>query len=487
MLFSSLLFFVIIKIICIFAKREKIIFMDKRFILKKDANPNYLATICKIGEVFPIEGADRLVKTVINGYDIVISKDYKVGDIVVYFPVESAISEKYLSANNLYERSEFEFNSNAEEVKNLLVESETASEDRKTEIATQIKSMCGFFGKRGRVRILKLRGQYSQGFIAGVDSLINYNSKLSNVDWESLVGTQFNFIEDDEFIWKYIPPIKDVHSGGGNQSIWKKRMKKLRRFDKLIEGQFSYHYDTQQLQEHIKDLSPNDNVSISVKCHGTSGVFGNLLCNRKLTVWEKIKKFFGLKVQETEYGNIYSSRSVIKNRYINPGAQSFYDIDIWGCVNRDFSPYITKGMTVYGEIVGYLENSDKMIQKNHDYGCKPGQWKFMPYRITMTDEMGNKTEWDIDAVDKWTRDLVAAHPELADKTMFLNILYYGRLGDLYPDIKEDEHWHENLLERMKNDKDRFLMELDEPMCKNKVPREGIVIRIIRDKTPRAWK
>ena len=89
--------------------------MDKRFILKKDANPNYLATICKIGEVFPIEGADRLVKTVINGYDIVISKDYKPGDIVVYFPVESAISEKYLSANNLYERGEFELNSNAEE------------------------------------------------------------------------------------------------------------------------------------------------------------------------------------------------------------------------------------------------------------------------------------------------------------------------------------------------------------------------------------
>ena len=178
---------------------------------------------------------------------------------------------------------------------------------------------------------------------------------------------------------------------------------------------------------------------------------------------------------------------MIKNRYINPGAQSFYDVGIWGCVNRDFSPYIDKGMTVYGEIVGYLENSDKMIQKNHDYGCKPGQWKFMPYRITMTDEMGNKTEWDIDAVDKWTRDLVAAHPELADKTMFLNILYYGRLGDLYPDIKEDEHWHENLLARMKEDKDRFLMELDEPMCKNKVPREGIVIRIIGDKTARAWK
>jgi len=461
--------------------------MDKRFILKKDANPNYLATICKIGEVFPIEGADRLVKTVINGYDIVISKDYKVGDIVVYFPVESAISEKYLSANNLYERGEFELNSNAEEVKNLLVESEAASEDRKTEIATQIKSMCGFFGKRGRVRILKLRGQYSQGFIAGVDSLVNYNSELSNVDWESLVGTQFNFIEDDEFIWKYIPPIKEVRNSGGSQSIWKKRMKKLRRFDKLIEGQFAFHYSTTMLAEHINELQPSDNVSITVKVHGQSAIIANVLCKRPLSVWEKIKKFFGFKVTEVEYGDVYSSRTVIRNQYINPKANSYEDTSIWSRVNRYFFPYIDKGMTVYGEVVGFEENSNKWLQKNHDYGCKPGQWKFMPYRITITDELGNKTEWDIDAVDKWTRDLVAAHPELADKTMFLNILYYGRLGDLYPDIKEDEHWHENLLERMKNDKDRFLMELDEPMCKNKVPREGIVIRIIGDKFARAWK
>ena len=40
--------------------------MSKRFVLAKDANPNYLATICRIGEIFPIEGADKLVKTVVN-------------------------------------------------------------------------------------------------------------------------------------------------------------------------------------------------------------------------------------------------------------------------------------------------------------------------------------------------------------------------------------------------------------------------------------
>lgn len=468
--------------------------MSKRFVLTKDANPNYLATICKIGEMFPIEGADKLVKTVVNGYDIVIGKDHKEGDIVVYFPVETAINEMYLSANNLFERSEFERNSNADSVKEYLIELEKADEENDTEkaeeISAKIKSMCGFFNKNGRVRILKLRGQYSQGFIAGVDSLVNYDATLKDTDWESLVGTQFNYIDDKEFCHKYIPPIRGHHNNNGpqGQSIWKKRMKKIKKFNRLIEGQFVFHYDTKMLAEHINEFTPDTNVVVSVKVHGTSIIMSNILVNRKLTTWEKIKKFFGANVPLTEYGNVYSSRGVIKNQYINQGVTpGYYGCDIYGCVNRDFSPYISKGMTVYGEVVGYLEGSTSMIQKQHDYGCKTGQWKFMPYRITTEDESGNKFEWDLQDVDNWTHKLVYNHPELEDKVLYLNIIYQGRFGDMYPDIPEDENWNKNVLARMKADKDLILMELDEPMCKNKVPREGVVVRIVDDTFPRAWK
>ena len=485
-----------------------------KFILKEGANPNYLCTICKIGETFPIEGADRLVKTVINGYDIVVSKDMKPGTIVAYFPVECAISEKFLSANNLYERGEFEKNANAEEIKALIVEAENAeTEEKQAEIAAKIKSMCGFFDKRGRVRILKLRGQYSQGFVSGVDSLVNFMPELADTNWESLVGTQFNFIDNQEICWKYIPPVKEVRSGGGSERAWKKRMKHIKRFDRLIAGQFAFHYDTQMLAEHIDMLKPDDNVVISVKVHGTSVILANILTNKeseftksylnrkirkvmnlKYSIASKAqknalkKKYIEFKTRPTkEYGNIYASRSVIKNQYINPNKHDFYGGDPWGCVERDFGPYLDKGMTVYGEIAGYVEGSQSMIQAKHDYGCKPGHWKFMPYRITMTDELGVKTEWDIADVDKWTRDLVAAHPELEEKTMFLTILYHGRFGDLYPDLDETKHWHENVLARMKADRKNFLMEEDEPLCKNKVPREGIVIRIDGDKFARAWK
>ena len=40
---------------------------------------------------------------------------------------------------------------------------------------------------------------------------------------------------------------------------------------------------------------------------------------------------------------------------------------------------------------------------------------------------------------------------------------------------------------MKNDKERFGMELQEPLCKMKAPREGLVIRINDDSIARAWK
>lgn len=264
-------------------------------------------------------------------------------------------------------------------------------------------------------------------------------------------------------------------------------MRRLKKFDRIRDDQFTFHYDTKMLAEHISELQPSDKVSITVKLHGTSGIFANVLCNRELSRWEKIKKFLGFHVPETEYGNVYSSRSVIKNKYINPDAQSFYSEDVWGAVDKMLEPYIEKGMTIYGEIVGYVEGTSKFIQKNHDYGCKPGTWKFMPYRITMTDPTGKKEEWDIDKVNAWTHMLVESHPDIADRIMFLTILYYGKLGDLYPDLDTSNHWHENLLARMKNDKAKFGMELSEPLCKNKVPREGIVIRRVGDPIARAWK
>ena len=203
------------------------------FTKSESANSNYLATICRIGETHPIEGADRIVSTTVNGFTMIVSKEMKEGDIVVYFPVETAICEKYLSVNNLYEIGQFEKNSNVEEVKKILAESEALPDDDtegKLECLNKAKSMCGFFNKYGRVRILKLKGKYSEGFIAHTDTLVKFDKSLKDLNWEDYVGTSFDTINGEKICEKFVPVLGNRRRSNGpsGQSRWRKTMKKLR-------------------------------------------------------------------------------------------------------------------------------------------------------------------------------------------------------------------------------------------------------------------
>jgi hypothetical protein len=75
---------------------------------------------------------------------------------------------------------------------------------------------------------------------------------------------------------------------------------------------------------------------------------------------------------------------------------------------------------------------------------------------------------------------------LGDIVLDFPLMYHGTLGELYPEISTTDHWHENVLEALKVEK-KFLMEQMEPMCINKVPREGFVIRKANDPIKEAWK
>ena len=424
-------------------------------IKKKDANPNYLMTIVRIDNIIPIKNSNNLIKTTINGYDIICSKDIQKGDIMVYFPCECCINPKYLSANNLYDYSNYRLNSN----KDLVNESNK-------------RELCGFFGKNGRVRIIKLRGEYSQGFIAPIQTLINTWPELKDTYWNSLVGAHVSHINDEWICKKYVcnpinQPVKNFN----------KAQKYIKKYPEIL-GDFKFHYDTKQLGEYINEISPEDRITISIKVHGTSVILSNMLCQKPLGFFGKFFKSLGFKKIGQKYMNIYSSRKVIKN-FNN---SSYYGTDIWGCVNRDFGQYIEPDMTVYGEIVGYEEGTNKFIQKNYDYGCKEGTWKFMPYRIVKNCST-RPIEYNVNEVWKWSCDV--NNLEGHNKILPIKVLYRGLAKDLYK-IPIDDHWRENFIERLKNDP-TFGLEYEEPMCINKVPREGIVIRIDGDIKPEAWK
>lgn len=229
-----------------------------------------------------------------------------------------------------------------------------------------------------------------------------------------------------------------------------------------------------------------------VLIHNTSCIIGNVLTNKPKwnnkfynKIFPYLPKF--LQFTKQEYDVIYSSRTVIKNKDINSRVtEGYYKQDIWKDYYDLLKDYIPKGMTIYGEIIGFVTNTNTYIQSGYDYGCVPGTNKLMIYRITTRINQFTNYEWNISEIYDYTKKLIETYPNLSDKIFPIEILYHGTLKDLYPDININRHWHENVLERLKVEK-KFKMEEQEPLCKNKVYREGIVLRIDNDPIKEAFK
>jgi len=457
-----------------------------------DISHEYCCTVVKIGEIIPIEGANTVAKTLVNGREIVISKDIKEGDLMIYASNECQLNSDFMSINNLYE--DYTLNSNCEEV-SLWIEAKSGSGSMvidPEEWKEYKRTHCGYFDKHARVRMKKLCKTLSMGFLFEPKLLINWCPLLKDFDFSSMIDQDFDTVNKELFVQAYIPPIPESpHRASGEG----KRNKHLAKFDRMIPGQFSFHYDTAQLERNIHRLNPDDWVTISVKLHGTSLIVGNILT--KAPKWKGIySKIFSylpkfLQFTKKEYNIIYSSRTVIKNQFINPKVSSgFYNSDVWADYCNILSNYIPQGFTIYGEIVGYVSGSNSMIQKGYDYKCKPGENKLMIYRVTRQIDEG-KVEYNVSDVKEWTLKLIDSmkedgYPDFAARIHPIDILFNGQIKTLYNNDVMN-HWHETLLELMKNDKEHFGMEENEPLCRNKTPREGIVLRIDNDPVNEAFK
>lgn len=471
--------------------------------------------------IFDLPDSDRLSYTLIGGDSVVIQRgayeDHKGHDnsVVFYVTRECVLPADFLAKNNLFAFDKYQMNSNAADVDALLAESRklAAEGDKKgaKKKEDEAKRLCGFFYEKCRVRVATLRGKASNGFIFGVDELVRWKPELKDYfEKHSLSELLDEFADEDGklffdtigeelFCYAYVPKTNPVRSGGHRGGRKKKKQKE---YPLLIPGQFEKHYDTQKFGDNVHKFSPDDVVDISTKIHGSSWFLSH--CLRKFPipdfpVWKKwINKVLDLteftskfRITDTyeDYDVIYSSRNVPQNPDINPDKREggFYGTDIYKPWYEALKNYIPKGMTIYGEIFGYLPGAEKMIQKNYDYGCIPGENKMMIYRITTMNDDGTKYEWEISEVQDWSAKLVKEHSELEGKISQMNVLYHGRLGDLYPDLDAQNHWQTNLLLRMKEDTELFGMEQMEPLCKNEVPREGLVIRKVGDEVSEAFK
>lgn len=201
----------------------------------KDANPNYLAWVVQVSELKPHPNADRLQIATVHHCDVITGLDAKVGDIYVYFPIESVINTKFLSWSNSYEDKDL-------------------NEDLKTK---------GFFHKSSRVRAVKLRGEYSNGYIVPFRVVQDFVKQIYKKSLElPAINTSFDTICDELFVWKYVVPIKQT------QENKPKSKGKIKKFNRVIPGQFEFHPDTKNLRHEIEELKPEDYIAISDKMHG---------------------------------------------------------------------------------------------------------------------------------------------------------------------------------------------------------------------------
>ena len=432
----------------------KIMFISKHKTLFRE---EYCATVVQIGETFPIEGKDRIVKTLVNGLSIVIGKDeFKTGDIAVYCANETCLHELFLHLNSMYDDKEL-----------------NVDQEKK-----------GYINKHGRVRVVKLGGVPSYGLLIHPSSIATFiNEPVEDVTkfLEAHVGEDFDEINGERFCQVYVPPIKHVQERGSKADRLKK---KLDRFKMLIEGTFRLHYDTQMWAKNVHQFAPEDEVDITVKVHGTSAIYANILTNVPTNWFKRMWRKYVMHTDEYDkkYNLVYSSRTVIKNQYINkkqkPGG--YYSDDVWGYWAKKLNGLIPQDCCIYCEIAGFTPNGSP-IQKGYDYGCThvaEEKSKLMVYRATQN---GKELEiCDVIEIGKKLKE------SLGDCIMEFPLLYRGTLSNLYPEIDVRSHWHENVLENLKVEK-RFCMEMDEPLCKTKVPREGFVLRKGNDPVSEAWK
>jgi tRNA-binding EMAP/Myf-like protein len=406
------------------------------FTKSQNHNINYLATVTQITHLRPHPNADRLKVCTIYGNNVITGTTANEGDLVVYFPIECTISKEFLSYTNSFE----DVSLNADPKKK------------------------GFFNKHGRVRAINLRGSKSEGYIIPVKELEIFTKQVLGktiVIDGTYEGTDFDTICDHLLVKKYVP----ANQRTPNESIGKKSKGNVKKYaSKLVDNQFQFHQDTVQLKRNIHRINPDDYISITNKLHGSNFIVSNVLVKRKLSWRDRIAKMLGVHVQETEYGNLYASRTVIKNKnFETPNSTGhYYDADIWKIASDRLFPLLREGITVTGELVGHTP-SGKFIQPQYDYGTNVGEMELYVFKITYTSPSGEIYTFSHRETVEWCNKYGVKTPET---------FYYGKAKDLFPELDTTQHWHDNFLQKL----EETYLEKKCHLCVNDVWAEGIIVR-----------
>lgn len=323
--------------------------------LKKDETNNCICT--KLCSVRKHPNADRLKLATVLGCQVIVGLDSKDGDLVLYFDSNLRLSHDYLHYNNLYSSAEL----NADTTQK------------------------GYFGKNGRVRAQKFRGEVSNGYVAELDSLVftfseSDSSCLGDCCFENSLaeGDEFTHLNGIEICSKYV--IANKHVQGQPRPV--------------ASVMFHRHWDTKQLMRELESIPEDAICYIEEKIHGTSGRVGNVLC--------KVKRGWKFWKPKEEWKIVGGTRRVDNTEFHLPAIRK----EIEGKV----APHLYKGEQIYFEIYGY--DGGKEIQPGFHYDCRGGEFKAMLYRVTLTTVDGYYIDLDREQVYQRAEELGLEKPYL---------------------------------------------------------------------------
>ena len=339
------------------------------------SSDNYAAQIIRVPEPFKMPNSDRLYGIGAFGFTAIVDDSWvaREGELAVFFPAESQISEGFAWHANLHRHTDL----------------------------NQDPTEAGYLEDNRRVRALKLRGNVSKALVLPLEVLVKYTDYP---DFKE--GDRFDTVNGLEISRKYVikEPVTVDRAG-------KKIKKAFKRVDSTLLPE---HIETDQWLRNEQIVDPDDILIVTQKLHGTSARFANTIVRRELSWWERILVKWGVKISDTEYDTVAGSRKSIKDPN-NPAQKHFYGEDagdLWTDYLHKIEQSIPKGYVVYGEIVGWTKNGAP-IQKGHTYGEARGENRLYVYRVATVNPDGEIHDLSWDQVRNFSAERgLATVPEL---------------------------------------------------------------------------
>jgi len=299
-------------------------------------NINSCCFVAKISDIKPIEGADKIVLAVINGWNCIVQKDqYNIGDLVICATTDAVIPQ--LLAEHL--------------------------------------NVINYLRKGNRVKTIKLKGVYSECLLIPISIIESIYPGLNADAIPEKIEDGTDLMSALQ-IFKFEPPVKMVQLASG---------KKIRYSE---NPNFQIYYKFPNIKNVPGIFIEEDEVQITRKLHGTNARYG-IVKKNKLSLLDKILKFIK-RDKWIDYEFVVGSHNVEKGS----DSQGFYDTNVWYEIADKYkikeklwnyvkkiigdSSKIGSGVTIFGEIYG------QGIQKGYDYDLK--ELKFAAFDIVENGE-----------------------------------------------------------------------------------------------------